>query len=114
MGEAIVGAIIDILLGVGCLVIGIMNMKGNISMLHSYHTNNITEENKIAFGRLVGTGMIIVASSLIISGGLFIPAEMTKQKIYITVSNIKLFVGIGLGLLICLCAIKKYNKNIFG
>ena len=83
-------------------------------MLHSYHTNNITEENKIAFGRLVGTGMIIVASSLIISGGLFIPAEMTKQKIYMTVSNIILFVGIGLGLLICLCAIKKYNKNIFG
>ena len=114
MGGAISGAIVSILVGIACLVIGILNRKGNISMLHSYHINNITEENKAPFGKIVGTGMFIIAGSLIIYGGLFIPAELTKENIYMTIANVVLVVGLVLGLGICLYAIKKYNKKIVG
>ena len=114
MVGAIVGASVSILVGVICFVIGILNMKGNISMLHSYHVNNISEENKLPFGRTMGIGMIVVANTLIISGGLLIPAELTKDDIYMTVSSVILFVGLVFGLGICLYAIKKYNKKIIG
>ena len=114
MGGAISGAIISILVGIACLVIGILNMKGNISMLHSYHINNIKEEDKVPFGKMVGKGMIIVAVSLIIYGGLFIPAEITKENLYMTVANVVLGIGLVIGMGICLYAIKKYNKKIIG
>ncbi len=112
MNEAIIGAAISIFVGLACFVISLLNMKGNISMLHSYHTNNISEEDKIPFGRRVGVGMLFVANSLIIYGGLFIPAELTKNNIYMIVANIVLAVGLTVGLAICLLAIKKYNKTI--
>ena len=114
MDGAITGAIVSILVGITCLIIGILNRKGNISMLHSYHINNISEENVLPFGKRIGIGMIIVSISLIIYGGLFIPAELTKESIYLTIGNAILFVGLLIGLVICLFAIKKYNKKIIG
>ena len=89
-------------------------MKGKISMLPSYHINNITEENRKPFGRTVGIGMIIISITLMTAGALFIPAELTKNEMYFTISNIVLIVGLTLRLVVCLYAIKKYNKNIFG
>lgn len=114
MGGAIAGAAIDILIGIVFIVIGILNIKGNVSMLHSYHINNISEEDKKPFGKLVGIGMIVIAVSLIIAGALFIPAEITKESIYTTASNTVLFAGLIGGCGICLYAIKKYNKKIIG
>lgn len=114
MGGAITGAVVSILVGIACLVIGILNMKGNISMLHSYHINHITEENKAPFGKKMGIGMLIIAGSIIAYGGLLIPAELTKENIYLIVANAVLIVGLVVGLGIALYAIKKYNKKIFG
>ena len=114
MAGAITGACVSIIVGIACLIIGILNMKGNISMLHSYHINNITEENKAPFGKIVGIGMVINAVTLVIYGGLFIPAELTKEDVYLTIGNIVLSIGVVLGLGICLLAIKKYNKKIIG
>ena len=114
MGGAITGAIIGILVGVIFLAIGIQNMKGNISMLHSYHINNIKEEDKPAFGRAVGLGMFIMAAALIVYGALFIPAELTGNGIYMTVGGAVLAVGLGGGIVLTLLAIKRYNGKIFG
>ena len=114
MGGAIAGAAIDILIGIVFIVIGILNIKGNVSMLHSYHINNISEENKKPFGKLVGIGMIVIAISLMTCGVLFIPGELTGKGVYVTASNVILFTGLIAGCGICLYAIKKYNKNIFG
>ena len=114
MGGAIAGAAIDILIGIVFIVIGILNIKGNVSMLHSYHINNISEENKKPFGKLVGIGMIVIAVALMIAGALYIPAELTRESIYATASNVVLFAGLIAGCGISLYAIKKYNKNIFG
>lgn len=114
MVGAILGASICIIAGIACFIIGIFNLKGNISMLHSYHINNIKEEDKLPFGRIVGIGMIIIGVTIIIYGGLFIPAELTKDSIYMTIGNIVITLGLIVGIAIVLYAIKKYNKKIFG
>ena len=41
-----IGGIVTIIVGIACIIIGILNMKGNISMMHSYHIDNIKEEDK--------------------------------------------------------------------
>ena len=114
MFGAIVGAVISIIIGIACIVIGVLNRKGNVSMMHSYHINNIAEENKIPFGKIVGIGMIIIGISLIVYGILFVIYELTKEDVYTIVSNVLLIVGLIFGILITLYAIKKYNKKIFG
>ena len=54
------GNIVTFLVGVVCIVLGISNMRGNISSLHSYHRSRVSEEDRIPFGKQVGLGTIIV------------------------------------------------------
>ena len=107
-------AIISIVVGIACFIIGILNRKGNISMLHSYHINNVSEENKVPFGKIVGIGMIINAFSLIIYGALLIVSDLKKEDLYFIIANTFIIIGLVIGLAIILFAIKKYNKKIFG
>ena len=88
----------SIILGVILIVIGILNMKGNISTLHAYHRNRVKEEDKLPFGRMVGVGTIIVGVSLIASGFL---------------GETILIVGLVIGLIPIVVAMFKYNKGIF-
>ena len=48
--------------------IGILNTKGNISFLHSYHLHRVTEEDRIPFGKQVGLGTIIIGCAVTVSG----------------------------------------------
>ena len=41
--DGILSCVFSIVVGIVCLVIAILNMCGNISMLHSYHIKNIKE-----------------------------------------------------------------------
>ena len=109
-----VEAIIGIIIGIACIVIGVLNMKGNIKMLHSYHTNNIKEEDKIPFGRLVGIGTLVIGISLIIYGSLNVAYTINQNNLFVVLSNILLVIGLIIGICICLFAIKKYNKKIIG
>ena len=58
--ESIVAAVVGAII----FAIGISNRKGNISMLHSYHTKRIKEEDKLPFGKIVGLGMMIIGGAL--------------------------------------------------
>ena len=106
--------IVSIIIGIVCFVIGISNRKGNISMLHRYHINNVKEEDKLPLGKLVGIGMFIVGITLFIYGVLLVVIYYVNNSIIVKVSNIILIVGLVLGLGITLFAIKKYNKKIIG
>ena len=106
------GGILTIIIGIVCIIIGIINKKGNISMLHSYHINNIKEEDKKPFSKLIGTGMIIVGITLVIYGALMIPSIVLENDMYNNIGNIVAIIGLLVGLVITLYAIKKYNKKI--
>ena len=100
-------------IGVILLVIGIMNFKGNISTLHRYHRKRVKEEDVPAFGKLIGTGTIICAVSLMVCGVLeFIGDTLVMSSISL-VGTVVMISGLVIGLAIILFATIKYNKGIF-
>ena len=108
-----VGFIVALLAGILVLVIGIITASGNISLLHSYHRNRVSEEDKKPLAKWTGIGLIIVALSLIINSALSIVATFLEIDFLIILANWIMGVGLVIGLLISLLAINKYNKGIF-
>ena len=98
--------IIQIIIGVSLIVIGMSNMKGNVSLIHSYHRKRVKKEDIIPFGRKVGIGSIIIGITIIISGTFTILN-------YSIISNIILAFGLINGTIMIFYAILKYNKVIF-
>ena len=60
MGEFI----IQIRIGLIIIIRGILNMKGNISLLHYYHRKRVKKEDIIPFGKKVGIGNIIIGITM--------------------------------------------------
>ena len=102
MGEFIV----QIIIGLFLIVVGIFNMKGKISLLHSYHRKRIKEEDIKPFGEKIGIGSIIIGLTIILAG-LFTILN------YANISNVILIIGFVIGFIIIFYALFKYNKGIF-
>ncbi|MDO4750298.1 MAG: hypothetical protein Q4A39_05610 [Eubacteriales bacterium] len=109
MGTAIGPVIIGMILS----ILGLSNMKGNISSVHWYHRKRVTEENRLPFGRMIGLGTVICGFSLVIFGCLSFAAEKTQIDIFIIIGSVILVVGLVTGLAMSLYAIIKYNKGVF-
>ena len=107
------GNIVTFLVGIVCIVLGISNMRGNISSLHSYHRSRVSEEDRIPFGKQVGLGIIIVGIGIIVFSVLSSVTLYTENDIFILVGTAILIIGIILGLVISFRAMIKYNKGIF-
>lgn len=101
------------LVGVLCVVIGILNMKGNIKMLHSYHIKRVTEEDRLPFGKLVGKGMIIMGVSIMIFSVLSALTLYLENDVYTIIGVVIMAVGFIVGLGMAFYAMIKYNKGIF-
>ena len=101
------------ILGVILIVLGIMNMMGNISSLHWYHRQRVTEEDRKPFGKLVGLGTLIIGITLVISGILFWISEAMSTELWLIVGCVITVVGIIVGLILSFYAMIKYNKGIF-
>ena len=102
-----------IFIGLICVALGISNMRGNISSLHSYHRNRVSEEDRIPFGRMVGLGTILCGSGLAIGGGLALLAQAAQMPIFDWIGKVLLIVGLLIGLGLSFYAMIKYNKGIF-
>ena len=107
------GNIVTFFVGVVCILLGISNMRGNISSLHSYHRSRVSEEDRIPFGKQVGLGTIIVGIGIIVFSVLSSVTLYTENDIFILVGTAVLIIGIILGLVISFRAMIKYNKGIF-
>ena len=105
--------IITFLIGVVCIILGISNMRGNISSLHSYHRHRVSEEDRIPFGKQVGLGTIVVGIGIIVFSILSSVTLYTENNIFIIIGTVFLIIGIVLGLFISFRAMVKYNKGIF-
>ncbi len=100
-------------LGILISILGIINMTGNISSLHWYHRQRVTEENQKPFGKLVGLGTLIIGLSMIVFGVLFLIFEQTQLTALVFLGVIELIVSIIVGMAISFYAMKKYNGGIF-
>ena len=97
--------ITQIAVGLIVVILGILNVKGNISLLHSYHRKRVKEEDIVPFGRKIGIGAIIMGCTIIAAGvcELYVP----------NIRNIVLIVGFIPGIIFIAYAMLKYNKGIF-
>lgn len=105
--------IVTLVVGIACIVIGILNTRGNISMLHSYHTKRVSEEDRIPFGRLVGIGMIAIGVAVTVGAGLVTVGEKTESAVLTVVGYSVMAAGFVFGIGISFYAMIKYNKGIF-
>ena len=81
-------------LGMLISILGIINMTGNISSLHWYHRQRVTEENRKPFGKLVGLGTLIIGLAMIVFGILFFLFEQTQITALVILGVIELIVSI--------------------
>ncbi len=98
--------IILLILGVFISVLGIINMTGNISTIHSYNRKKVTEEDAPKYGRAVGIGTLIIGVSLIVDFVLVL-LDLLAVVPFVLIPSIVL------GVVLILYAQFKYNKGIF-
>ncbi len=94
-----------LILGIFISIIGIVNMTGNISTIHSYNRRKVKEEDVPKYGRAVGTGTLIIGVSLIAA---FVTTFWSEDAMSFIVIP-ALVIGLGF----ILYAQFKYNKGIF-
>jgi len=99
--------------GIMISVLGVINMTGNISSLHWYHRQRVTEEDRKPFGRLVGGGTLIIGISMIIFGVLYFIYGKTQLAPLAYIAPITVVVGAVVGIGVSFYAMIKYNKGIF-
>ena len=102
-----------LVLGLGLIFIGILNRKGNIKMMHSYHYKRVSKNDIIPFGKKVGLGTIIIGSTLTINGILCAMFYYTENEMFEIIAKVLLIIGFAIGLIIIFRAMLKYNKGIF-
>jgi len=101
------------ILGIFIIVMGIANMKGNLSTLHRYHRHRVTEEDRLPFGRLVGLGTVIIGASVIVYSVCAAAAETLQNDVPAIVGAAVMIAGMIAGLALSFYAMIRYNKGIF-
>lgn len=94
-----------LILGIFISIIGIVNMTGNISTIHSYNRRKVKEEDVPKYGRAVGAGTLIIGVSLIAA---FVTTFWSEDAMSFIVIP-ALVIGLGF----ILYAQFKCNKGIF-
>ncbi len=105
--------ILSCIIGIICIVLGVFNMRGNISSLHFYHRHRVTEEDRIPFGRRVGLGTITIGAGIILFSIFSTVTLYTDKKIFTLIGTGIMLSSIIAGLIITFRAMIKYNRGIF-
>lgn len=94
-----------LILGIFLSVLGIVNIKGNISTIHSYNRRKVKEEDVPKYGKVVGTGTVIIGASLILA---YLVTFWNEEAVdYIVLPMM------AIGLAFILYGQIKYNHGIF-
>lgn len=56
-----------LILGIFLSTLGTVNIKGNISTIHSYNRRKVKEKDVPKYGKAVGTGTLVIGVSLMLS-----------------------------------------------
>ena len=99
------GNLMLLILGLFCSVIGIVNIRGNISTIHSYNRRKVKEEDIPKYGRAVGTGTLIVGLAMVLGYIVSFWSHTAASGLIL----LALVVGMGF----ILYGQFKYNKGLF-
>lgn len=97
--------ILLLILGIFLSVLGIVNIKGNVSTIHSYNRRKVKEEDIPKYGKAVGTGTVIIGAALIVAYLVIFWNEAAIDYIVIP--------AMAIGLAFILYGQIKYNHGIF-
>lgn len=106
-------SIVTFAVGVICIVLGIINMRGNISSIHSYHRSRVSKENILPFGKMVGLGTVIMGVGIILFSILSAVTFHTDNNIFVLIGTVVMIASFVLGMALSFYAMKKYNGGIF-
>ena len=91
-----------LIFGICITILGIFNLKGNISSIHWYNRLKITEKNRKKYGKSMGIGSLIIGICMTITA--ILQMIFYNENIwYITV------IGIIIGLIFMIYGQIKYN-----
>ena len=107
------GLVVSFLVGIVCVVLGISNMRGNISSLHEYHRSRVSEEDRIPFGQRVGLGTILIGVGVMVFSVLSAISIYTENDLFTLLGTALLIISIVVGMVLSFSAMIKYNKGIF-
>lgn len=102
-----------VLIGLVISVLGIMNMKGNISSLHWYHRQRVSPEDVKPFGKKVGLGTLIIGVAIIAFGLFSLITYLTDMEVFTIIGAVLLIPTIIVGFVLSIHAMIKYNKGVF-
>ena len=94
-----------LLIGIFISVIGIINIRGDISTVHWYNRRKVRQEDVPKYGKAVGTGSLIIGIAIIIA---YVVSFWSETAI--TFIILPAFI-VGLGFI--LYGQIKYNRGIF-
>lgn len=94
-----------LIFGLFLSVVGIINIKGNISTIHSYNRRKVKEADIPKYGKAVGTGTLIIGVALILG---FIALFWSADAMAVIILP-----GVIVGLGFMLYGQFKYNGGIF-
>ena len=95
-----------LILGVIITLLGIPNLKGNISTVHWYNRRKVSEKDAPKYGIAMGLGSVIIGVSIVLTAILLM--VFGYEFLYFII-----LAGIIIGLAFILYAQFKYNKGIF-
>ena len=94
-----------LIFGLFLSVLGVVNIKGNISTIHFYNRRKVKEEDIPKYGKAVGTGTVIIGASLALA---YLVTFWNEAAIdYIVLP------AMAIGLAFILYGQIKYNHGIF-
>ncbi len=94
------------ILAIVCFVFAYGHFQGNVSLVHSYHKSRIAQKDMIAYAKTFGVGMLIIGV------GCTLALLLRLLQLYLF-SDIIMFIGIFMGVLVMIYAQFKYNHGIF-
>jgi hypothetical protein len=94
------------LVGIILIVLGIINVKGDVSSIHWYNRRKVSEKDIPRYAKCMGTGSLIIGIAFIIST---VAEAVFKTDIF----DYMMISGCVVGLIVMLYGQIKYNKGIF-
>ncbi|MCR4643808.1 MAG: DUF3784 domain-containing protein [Oscillospiraceae bacterium] len=101
----LIGSGVTALIGLLCIVLGyLIWKKERIDLLHAYHIEKVSPEDRKAFCALSGSGLLVIGSSLL----------LTAVLLWITESALSFLLfaaGLAAGMILLIVAGMKYHKS---
>ncbi len=100
----VIGAVLALTGAALCWLGAEIWLKHRIGLLHEYHYDKVSEENKPAFCRLAGIGVLVIGIGFVASG---LAAALTGSLLGL----IPMTAGIAAGTALLIAAIARYNRG---